>query len=282
MYFVYLFFSVNFRCRCCHELPESHQLWAAGRYWVIPPLSSSSPSRHFFHSRFFFFFLLFFCPPCSTGGKFLQPWPLKSRAFILRISPRRTSRLTRKESFVERCPLRTKCAGPRTLSPAHWWIWASRMPRRRWIASSYCRGRWRTRGPWRARFPRASSLLWRLPLIILKWEMSFTFSYANNWPRTRLRECFLPLFHCFVFCFCLFVFSSCSISLISSFFSSSRESLQIGWQLMAVYVVSFPPSKNFEQYLVSFLQKYPSEDPKVRLEKSLLNLFLFFFFFSLY
>ena len=46
---------------------------------------------------------------------------------------------------------------------------------------------------------------------------------------------------------------------------------------MAVYVVSFPPSKNFEQYLVSFLQKYPSEDPKVRLEKSLLNFLLLFY-----
>jgi len=47
------------------------------------------------------------------------------------------------------------------------------------------------------------------------------------------------------------------------------ESLMLGWQLMAVIVISFPPSKNFEGYLIQFIRQYferevaghPSADP---------------------
>jgi len=36
----------------------------------------------------------------------------------------------------------------------------------------------------------------------------------------------------------------------------SPDSLLLGWQLMAVIVISFPPSKNFEGYLVQFIRQY--------------------------
>jgi len=47
------------------------------------------------------------------------------------------------------------------------------------------------------------------------------------------------------------------------------NSLILGWQLMAVIVISFPPSKNFESYLIQFIRQYfekevtnhPSADP---------------------
>jgi len=32
---------------------------------------------------------------------------------------------------------------------------------------------------------------------------------------------------------------------------------------MSVYVIAFPPSKNFENYLASFFKKYPDDDPKL-------------------
>jgi len=36
----------------------------------------------------------------------------------------------------------------------------------------------------------------------------------------------------------------------------SPDSLLLGWQLMAVIVISFPPSKNFESYLEQFIRQY--------------------------
>jgi len=36
----------------------------------------------------------------------------------------------------------------------------------------------------------------------------------------------------------------------------SPDSLLLGWQLMAVIVISFPPSKNFESYLIQFIRQY--------------------------
>jgi len=49
----------------------------------------------------------------------------------------------------------------------------------------------------------------------------------------------------------------------------SPNSLILGWQLMAVIVISFPPSKNFESYLEQFIRQYfdkeivnhPTADP---------------------
>lgn len=38
-----------------------------------------------------------------------------------------------------------------------------------------------------------------------------------------------------------------------------RESVFKGWQLLSVLLITFPPSKNFETYLSSFIQQHSTQ-----------------------